>query len=90
MSVDLINRAPTPIIPHTSETYDNSPQNTLATIRTCYCSKVISQGFVDVSESASPSNDDIKFLYQGRKYKVRVSGKGFFISKEMQKENCFL
>lgn len=78
MSVNGINRSPTPIIRQTSAEDAHISQNSLAIIRTCYCSRVMSPGHVEILGTMSPSNDEVNFFYKGAKYKVFVSGTGVF------------
>ena len=78
MAISTPSRSPTPIIYQTSVKATKTPRDSLATIRACYCSKIISAGHLDVSGRTSPSNDEVRFYYRGTKYKVFVSGKGLY------------
>jgi hypothetical protein len=78
MSVVSTQRAPTPIIHHSCENIKYISQNSLAIVKTCYCFKVVSEGHIHLEGRISPSNDEIKFFYNGKKYKFFASGKGIF------------
>ena len=90
MSVSCINRSPTRIIRPTSEKHDNISQNSLAIIRICYCSKVISPGHVDILERKAPYNDEVQFFYKKHKYEVLVSGRGVFYLGKTEKDELIL
>jgi len=80
-------RAPTPIIHQSYENIKHISQNSLATVKTCYCFKVVSEGHIHVAGRISPSNDEIKFFYNGQKYKFFASGKGiFYLGKDPKGE----
>jgi hypothetical protein len=78
MTVSKPSRAPTPVIYQTCTKSNEPLKNSLATIRTCHCSKFIISGHVHVSGRMSPSNDEVRFYYRGSKYKAFVSGKGLY------------
>jgi hypothetical protein len=78
MSVVCTQRAPTPIIHQSCENIKHISQNSLAVVKTCYCFKAVSEGHIHVAGRISPSNDEIKFFYNGLKYKFFASGKGIF------------
>jgi hypothetical protein len=88
MAVSNSTRAPTPIVHHA--TREDPEKHSLAIIRTCYCSRVMSGCRVDLAGRMSPTNDEIRFFYKGTQYKVFVSGKGYYYLTKNPKGDLIL
>lgn len=81
----VCSRSPTPIIPYVREQKNSNQLDNIAMIMTCHCNKIISSHQIELTEKVSQGNDEVRFRYKGKKYKLFVPTKGiYFLIKDAQ------
>jgi hypothetical protein len=81
----VCSRSPTPIIPYSREQKNSNQLDNIAMIMTCHCNKIISSHQIELTEKVSQGNDEVRFRYKGKKYKLFVPTKGiYFLIKDAQ------